>query len=144
MGKCARGERFGRKFRARGGSSASSTSTVGRKQFSLRSTMDGGGINESEIFDIIFGGGGKSNHNNNVMEAVAASNSPMYSSAVSEPGTANYMIERWEPGEIVDHDHEMGSCSSTSSLANSPNRPYALQRHPHRPIRISVSFNNFK
>ena len=84
------------------------------------------GVSDAELFDMLFGVTTKNssnhsnNNNNNMINHIPdAPTSPCYNSSISEPGYG--LIERWEPGEIVDQDFEMSTSLSTSS---SPVRSY--------------------
>ena len=56
-----------------------------------------------------------------------------FSSSISEPGYG--LIERWEPGEIVDQDFEMSSSLSTSS---SPVRSYQQRYRRDRVSKVMI------
>ena len=92
------------------------------------------GVSDAELFDMLFGVVPKTNHsnnNNNLDHIPDAPTSPCYNSSMSEPGYG--LIERWEPGEIVDQDFEMSTSLSSSS---SPVRSY---QHRYRARRNRVS-----
>ena len=95
--------------------------------------MDGetSGVSDAELFDMLFGVAPKTNNNNNLDHIPDAPTSPCYNSSMSEPGYG--LIERWEPGEIVDQDFEMSTSLSSSS---SPVRSY---QHRYRARRNRVS-----
>ena len=89
---------------------------------------------DTDLLDILFGSGVQNRDGKTGMQWQSPS-SPV-NSTVSEPGYC--MIDRWEPGEIVDQDYEVYESSSTSSLNTSPIRPV-----PHRysrSMRLNVSF----
>ena len=87
---------------------------------------------DTDLLDILFGSAG--NREIKTDSQFPLPSSPV-NSTVSEPGYG--MIDRWEPGEIMDQDYEIYSSSSTSSLNTSPVRPIAHRYS--RSMRLTVS-----
>jgi hypothetical protein len=96
-------------------------------------------MSDTELFDMLFGVQQQQQNKQNNNDNQDSPSSPV-NSTMSEPANHHGMIERWEPGEILDSDFEMNSSFSTSSMTTSPQHYRSSHHHHQRPRRITVSY----